>query len=115
LTNLRNLFVSSLSEQVPNTIINGSPKYQSPHLLHVTFTGHDNERLMMQLDEAGVQCAVGSACSASDVEPSHVLTAIGMSDELARSSLRFSLGRQTSEADIKHTIELLGRFAGRNR
>jgi cysteine desulfurase len=67
--------------------------------LHVTFSGADNERLMMELDERGIQCAVGSACSASSAKPSHVLGAIGMSDKDARASLRFSMGRQTTKKD----------------
>ena len=62
---------------------------------------------MMLLDEQGIQCAVGSACSASSDEPSHVLKAIGLSDQLARSSLRFSMGRGTTKADIEQTIKVL--------
>jgi cysteine desulfurase len=115
LADLRKLFIRLLGEQVPRAKINGAPKHQSPHLLHVTFPGHDNERLMMELDEAGVQVAVGSACSASSIEPSHVLTAIGLSDELARASLRFSFGRPTTPPDIKHTVRLLARFTSDNR
>jgi cysteine desulfurase len=75
--------------------------------LHVTFPSIDNERLMMELDERGVQCAVGSACSASSTEPSRVLRAIGMSDKEARASLRFSMGRQTTKKDILKTTKLL--------
>jgi cysteine desulfurase len=75
--------------------------------VHVTIAGIDNERVMMELDERGVQCAVGSACSASSAEPSHVLAAIGMDDKQARASLRFSLGRQTTKKDILKTIEIL--------
>ncbi|HEX2614395.1 MAG TPA: aminotransferase class V-fold PLP-dependent enzyme, partial [Nitrososphaera sp.] len=115
LRELRELFIKLLSEQVPDAKVNGSSKNQSPHLLHVTFQAQDNERLMIRLDEAGIQAAVGSACSASDTAPSHVLTAIGFNDELARSSLRFSFGRQTKAADIKQTVQLLERFTSGNR
>ncbi len=111
LTDLRNLFIKELAQALPGATINGSPKHQSPHLLHVAFPGQDNERLMFQLDEAGVQAAVGSACSAADTTPSHVLTAIGLSDEQARSSLRFSFGRPTTEKDIRQTVALLKQFA----
>jgi cysteine desulfurase len=115
LAELRGLFIHLLDEKISEHSVNGSPKHQSPHLLNVTFAARDNERLMIELDEAGVQAAVGSACSAANVEPSHVLAAIGLSDEQARASLRFSFGRQTTAQDIKKTVELLGRFTSANR
>jgi len=107
---LRDLFVAGLATKLPAATINGSAKHTVPHILSVTFAGVDNERLMMQLDEAGVMCAVGSACSASSQEPSHVLKAIGLSDAQARSTLRFSFGRGTTSADIQATLALLERF-----
>ena len=75
-----------------------------PKNIHVTLPGEDNETLMMKLDEQGIMVATGSACSASSEEPSHVLKAIGLSDESARSSLRISFGRQT---DRKASEKLL--------
>jgi cysteine desulfurase len=107
LNKLRNLFIDELAKNIPEAQINGSSKHHAPHILYVTFPGQDNERLMMELDEKGVQAAVGSACSAASTEPSHVLSAIGMSDEEARSSLRFSMGRQTTQQDIFKTVKLL--------
>ena len=105
---LRRLFISGLEENVPKATINGSDKYHAPHILSITFAGHDNERLIMELDERGVQAATGSACSASSEKPSHVLAAIGLGADKARSTLRFSFGRATTRADIKKTIQLLG-------
>lgn len=107
---LRRLFVSELAKKIPAATINGPKKEFAPHILSVTFPGVDNERLMMQLDEAGVQAATGSACAAADIEASHVLSAIGLSDEAARSTLRFSLGRQTTASDIRQTVNLLSKF-----
>lgn len=104
---LQQLFISELSKQVPGAVVNGSVKYRTPNNLHITIPGSDNERLMMELDEQAIMCAVGSACSASSDEPSHVLKAIGLSDEEAQASLRFSMGRATTEADIKATIAAL--------
>jgi cysteine desulfurase len=106
-TELRRSFESQLADKLPRAIINGSVKHRAPHVISVTFPGIDNERLMMQLDEAGIICAVGSACSASRDEPSHTLTSIGLNDELARATLRFSFGRPTTEADIEKTLEIL--------
>jgi cysteine desulfurase len=95
-----------LLKSTPQVVING-PKNHLPNFVHLTVPGTDNERLMMQLDEQGVVCAVGSACSASNEEPSHVLKAIGLSDSDAQSSLRFSMGRQTTANDIKKTVQAL--------
>lgn len=102
--------MSELGTRFPGVIINGSLKHRLPNNVHVTFPGQDNERLMMALDEAGIQCAVGSACSASSDEPSHVLKAIGLSDEDARSSLRFTLGRYTKRQDINSVLSVLARL-----
>ncbi len=104
---LRDEFIKMLQKNLPKAIINGSLKKRLPNNISVTFPGVDNERLMMQLDEAGVMCAVGSACSASNVEPSHVLKAIGLSDGQAQSTLRFTLGRQTTQDDLNKVIQLL--------
>ncbi|MEX0881382.1 MAG: cysteine desulfurase family protein [Candidatus Saccharimonadales bacterium] len=107
LSKLRNLFTDELEKVIPNATINGSKKRQSPHIISVSFPGVDNERLMIQLDEVGIQAATGSACAAANVEPSHVLSAIGLSDKAAHSTLRFSFGRQTAEADIHKVVRLL--------
>ena len=87
--------------------MNGHPKKHAPHIVHATFPGADNERLLFQLDEAGILAASGSACSASADEPSHVLRALGISDKDARSSLRFSFGKQTTDEDISDTLQTL--------
>lgn len=104
---LNELFREQLAARVPLATVNGSPKQRSPHILSVTFPGHDNERLMMELDEMGVQAAVGSACSASSEEPSRVLSAMGMSQKLIRSTLRFSFGKNTTERDIRGAVQAL--------
>ena len=108
---LRTLFVTEIGKKLPKAIINGSKKAYSPHILSVTFPGQDNERLMMQLDEVGVQVATGSACAAADEKPSYVLSAIGLSEKDARSTLRFSFGRYTTVTDIHKTISLLQALA----
>ena len=67
----------------------------------------DNETLVMQLDELGIQVAAGSACSASNDQPSHVLKAIGLSDQAAQSSIRITFGRQTTKAQIEYFVSTL--------
>lgn len=110
LQQLQQVFISRLADQLPKASINGSLKYRLPNNIHLTLPGIDNERLLIQLDEAGVLAAAGSACSASDQEASHVLSAIGLSTAAAQSSLRFSMGRPTTLAMIERTVQLLASF-----
>lgn len=107
---LQQHFIELLEQKIPNVIINGSRKHRLPNNVHVTIPSSDNERLLFALDEAGIQAAAGSACSASSQEPSHVLKAIGRSDVEARASLRFSLGRPTSSAQLTKTVETLAKI-----
>jgi cysteine desulfurase len=107
---LQQLFFELIKRKIPGSIINGSLKKRLPNNIHITIPGQDNERLLIGLDELGIQAAAGSACSASSDQPSHVLTAMGISDELARSSLRFSLGRGTTESDIAGVVDSLARL-----
>lgn len=112
---LHQYFVTEIQSKFKFAIVNATKKYQSPQNLSVTFPGFDNERLMMELDEKGIQTAVGSACSASSDEPSHVLRAIGLTDENARSTLRFSMGRQTTKQQIDQTVKELVALTVSNR
>lgn len=100
LADLRDRFIKNILDAAPEAKVNGSTRNIAPHIISLTVPGADNERLMMELDEAGVQCSTGSACHASSGEPSHVLSAIGLSDEMAKSTLRFSLGRGTTKTEI---------------
>lgn len=100
-------FIKLIGEQLPEAVINGSLKRRLPNNVHVTFSGKDNERLLIQLDEAGIQAAAGSACSASSEKPSHVLKSIGLSDQDAQASLRITMGRDTNIAMIQKTIQIL--------
>lgn len=110
LFDLRRYFIAALERQVPQTILTTRYKHVLPNNVHITIPGQDNERLMMALDERGVQCAVGSACSASNDEPSHVLAALGLSEDAARSSLRFTMGRGTTQKEVVHTVDALAKL-----
>jgi cysteine desulfurase len=107
LHHLQTLFIDLLEKRIPTVQVNGSRKNRLPNNVHITIPGIDNERVLIMLDEAGVLCAAGSACSASNEEPSHVLRAMGMSDQDAQASLRFSMGLHTTEAEIKRTVKIL--------
>jgi cysteine desulfurase len=107
ISRLRQDFESLVLADYPAAFVNGPAKHRSPHISSLTLPEKDNERLIMELDEQGIQCAAGSACSAASDEPSHVLRAIGISEEDARSSLRFSFGADTDEAAVKQAAEAL--------
>jgi cysteine desulfurase len=102
---LQDQFIHDLQAHISGVVINGSRKHRLPNNVHITIPGQDNERLLMALDEQGVLCAAGSACSASNEEPSHVLRAMGIPDADAQSSLRFTFGRQTTLHDLQATLQ----------
>ncbi|HSX29720.1 MAG TPA: cysteine desulfurase family protein [Candidatus Saccharimonadales bacterium] len=107
LQDLQAYFITQLQQALASVRINGSRKLRLPNNVHVTIPGIDNERVIFQLDDRGVICAAGSACSADSGEPSHVLRAMGLSDDDARASLRFTMGRDTTKKDIDHTVQAL--------
>lgn len=108
---LQHVLLSRLGE-LPGVTITATTKHRIPNNVHITVDGFDNERLLYELDNAGMMAAAGSACSASSDTPSHVLGALGCSDSQARSSLRFTLGRQTTESDIERVATVLRGLLG---
>jgi len=107
LKKLRALFEDSLGEKVPGIEINGDLYRRLPTTRNVRFPGVDAEALMMALDQKGICVSSGSACMSGSHEPSHVLKAMGLSDEEANSSIRFSFGRFTSEQDIREVVPMI--------
>jgi cysteine desulfurase len=107
LSGLRKNLEEQIKADFPQATINGSPNHRAPHITSVTFDSVDNERLVMQLDERGIMCAVGSACSASSEEPSPVLRAIGLSERQARGTLRLSLGAGIGQPEIDKVVAVL--------
>ncbi len=85
---------------VPDAVINGWQTERAPHVSNVSIPGTDSEALLMHFDLAGVACSSGSACSTGSVEPSHVLTAMGVPRELGVAALRFSFGRENTADDV---------------
>jgi cysteine desulfurase len=104
---LQTYFFEGLEKKLPAIRINGTRNSRLVNNIHLTVPKTDNERLLMELDQRGIQATAGSACSASEELPSHTLKAIGLSDEDARSSLRFSMGRQTTKRQMRYVIETL--------
>jgi cysteine desulfurase len=104
---LRDKLEQGLLERVPHVRVNGGLAPRTPNTTNIMFVGIEGEALVIALDLKGLACSVGAACSSGAVEPSHVLTAIGLSKEEAKSSLRFSLGRHTIESEIDFALEVI--------
>jgi cysteine desulfurase len=100
---------------VPDAVIHGWHGERAPHVTNVSIPGTDSEALLMHLDLAGIACSSGSACSTGAVEPSHVLTAMGVPWELGVSALRLSLGHETTAEDVAAVAAALPRIVGKVR
>jgi cysteine desulfurase len=114
---LREDLVARVLDVVPDAVLNGDPDPAGrlPGNAHFTFPGCEGDALLMLLDAAGVECSTGSACTAGVPEPSHVLLAMGAGAEQARGSLRFSLGRTSSMADVDALVAALPGAVARAR
>ena len=104
---LRDKLERGLLARIPHTRANSAAASRTPNTTNILFSGIEGEALVIALDLKGLACSVGAACSSGAVEPSHVLTAIGRSAEEAKSSLRFSLGRHTTEAEIAFALDVI--------
>lgn len=107
LSELQRYAFAQFFKKLRSVVVNGDQKHRLPNNLHITLPGTDNERVLLQLETAGILAAAGSACSASNEEPSHVLRAMGISDSDARSSLRLTMGRSTTQSDIDALVDAL--------
>jgi cysteine desulfurase len=105
--NLRDKLERGLLERVRDSHANGSGAPRTPNTTNITFPGIEGEALVIALDLKGLACSTGAACSSGAVEPSHVLTAIGLPSEEARASLRFSLGRHTTPAEVDFALQVV--------
>jgi cysteine desulfurase len=104
---LRDTLEQAMLQRVPDSHINGAGAPRTPNTTNITFPGLEGEALVIALDLKGLACSTGAACSSGAVEPSHVLTAIGLPADEARASLRFSLGRHTTAADIDFALQAI--------
>lgn len=104
---LRNKLIEGILKKIEQSRLNGHPEKRLPGNVNVSVEGVEGESMLLQLDLAGVCASSGSACTSSILEPSHVLTAIGISPEVAHSSLRFTLGKDNNEEDINYVLKVL--------
>ena len=103
LAGLRNLMFKSIQNAHPEVVLNGSQKQRLAHNMNLCFPGLEAESLIMKMKT--VACSTGSACSSANLEPSHVIKAIGRDSEIAHSAIRFSLGRFTTKDEIHFAIQ----------
>jgi cysteine desulfurase len=104
---LRNRFESRVREVISDVVMNGDREHRLSHLSNISFRFIEGEGLLINLDLEGVAVSTGSACSSGTLEPSPVIRALGLDDELARGSIRFSFGKDNSEADVDYVVEVL--------
>lgn len=107
MTVLRNRLISGLTAAIPNMRINGTMDKRLPNNVNVSFAGIEGEAVLLRLDLEGIAASSGSACTAGSLDPSHVLTAIGLTRDEAKGSLRLTLGTDTTQADIDEVVKKL--------
>ncbi len=112
---LRDRLERGILERIEHVTVNGGGRERTPNTTNIRFDSIEGEAMVIALDLKGVAVSSGAACSSGAVEPSHVLTAIGLSADQARSSIRFSLGKQNTEADVEALIEALAAVVGHLR
>lgn len=115
LTRLRDRLIEGVLATMPDTRLTGHREQRLPNSASFALAGVEGESLLLNLDLLGVAASSGSACTTGSVEPSHVLTAIGLSPELARGHLRLTLGHSTTDADVTFVLDRLPEIAHRLR
>ncbi len=115
LTYLRDKLIDGLFAKIDHIKLNGHPKQRLPNNVNVSIDFIEGESMCLSLDLEGICSSTGSACSSGSNDPSHVLMALKLPPEQARGSLRFTLGKWTTEAEIDTVLEVLPRIVGRLR
>jgi cysteine desulfurase len=114
-TLLRDKLIQGLIERIEGVHLNGHPSLRLPNNANISVASVEGEAMVVSLDLEGIAASTGSACTSSALEASHVLLAIGLAGELTHGSLRFTLGRETTEEEVGRVLELLPRIVTRLR
>jgi cysteine desulfurase len=112
---LRDLLEKEIIARVPDAVVNGDPSHRVPNTLSVSFMGAEGEAVAINLDLKGIAVSTGSACSTGASEPSHVLLAQGMSARQAECAIRFSLGKDNAEAEVRRAVEAVAESVAKVR
>ena len=103
ITKLRDMLLQKLNDNIENISVNGTMEQRLPNNLNISFSGVDGDSLLVNIDDIAV--SNGAACSSTLKEPSYVLKSLGIDDKLANASIRFGIGRDTTEEEINYTVE----------
>lgn len=112
---LRDILIDGIKDSIPNVHFNGHPTQRLPNNAHFSFERVEGEPILLGLDMAGICASSGSACSSGSLEPSHVVLATGQSAELARGTLRLTLGRENTDADVDRILAVLPEIVSKLR
>ena len=107
LKNIRKYFLKEVSDKIHNISLNGHPTQRLLNNVNISFEGVEGEALLMMLDRSGVYVSTGSACASGSLEPSHVLVAMGLDNEIAQSSIRFTFSPNTTTEEIDYAVNAL--------
>ena len=114
---MRDQLASALLARIPSLIVNGNLQHALPHMLNISIPHISSEYITLALDRAGIAISTKSACREGEESRSHVISALGGNDWRAQNTLRFSLGRETSERDIKNAVikleQILAKYTAR--
>ena len=105
LKGLRDYYITKVKEKIPNAILNGDIENRLPGNSNFSFPSVDGEELLFYLDSKGICASAGSACTSGSSKPSHVLSSIGLSDELASKALRVTFGEENTKEDVDYLVE----------
>ncbi len=103
---LRDYFIKELKRKIPELELNGHPTERLPNNVHVSIHAVEGESMILMLDREGISASTGSACSAFDLKPSHVLLAIRQNEEIIHGSIRFTMGKHTTRDDLDHVLDV---------
>jgi len=112
---LRDKLIKGILKKIPGSWLTGHPQKRLPDIASFVFEGAEGESILLALSDKGIAASSGSACTSGLLQPSHVLTAMGIPPELSHGSIRFSLGKETTTQDIEYVLEVLPKVISRLR
>jgi len=112
---LRDRLIDGILERAPDARLNGHPTQRLPNNVNISFPNIEGETILLTLDMQGIAASSGSACATGSTEPSHVLTAIGLAPEVARGSLRLTVGKDNTVEEIERAIDIVAETVQRVR